>query len=245
MMHKPPTEEELFQAVATLYPANTEIFQDPFSTNEYCSRNRLCQQVLSDEGLMQRWQHCKNELDRVFDKYNKTTYDSELLCDAPSLRYGIEALSTPERQVQFSFHISVVMPYYGWYFLDYEKYPKEGNVTRQKLGPPVSKFTEMNLLSEYEMLNSGKLGSPLEISLTGWDLIDFLMPAPRFASTNNEEQWIVESTKDIVTKHFADLASLPIDLAQRKVDTIARKGHMGGPYYNLFECLFLADLSYC
>lgn len=245
MMHKRETEEELFQTVELLYPADTKIFQDPFSTSEYRSRNHLCQQVLSDEDLMRQWQHCKNELDQVFDKYSKTTYDSELLCDAPSLRYGIEALNTTEQQVQFSFHISFVKPYYGWYFLDYEKYPKEENVTRRKLGPPVSKFTEMNLLSEYKLLNSGQLESPLEIGLTGWDLIDFLTPAPRFASTNNEERWIVASTEDIVNKHFANLASLPISLAQRKVDTIARKGHMGGPRYNLFECLFLGDLSYC
>lgn len=155
MMYKHGSEEELFQTVTTLYPADAKIFQDPFSTNEYRSRNRLCQQVLSDEGLMQRWQHCKNELDRVFDKYSKTNYDSELSCDAPSLRYGIEAVNTIEQQVRFSFHISFVQPYYGWYFLDYEKYPKKGDLAKQTLGPPLSKFFEMNLLSEYEILNSG------------------------------------------------------------------------------------------
>lgn len=245
MVPKIEAEEELFRTIATLYPGNSKTWEEPFSTDEYRLRHRLCQQVLSDEVLGQRWQDCKDELDGVFNKYGKTTYDTELLSDAPSLRYGIEALNTTERQVWFSFYISVVKPYYGWYFIDREKYPKGANVTRQKLGPPASKFAEMNLISEYEMLNSGELASPLEINLVGWELINFLAQTPRFESKNKEEQWIVASTEDVVLKHFANLEPLPLSLAQREVHIIARKGHMRGARYNLFECLFLGDLSYC
>lgn len=238
-------EEDLLRIVSTLYPADDNTWKDPFDTNEYLTRNRTCQQVLSNQGIMQSWQHCKDELDKIFHKYSKTTYDIELLSDVPSLRYGIEVLNTNECHVWFSFYISVVKPFYGWYFIDREKFPKGPDVDGRKLGPPVSKFIEMNMLSEYEMLNSGKLTSPLDVSLTGWELINFLTSTPRFVSNNTQEQVIVASTEEVMLKYFPKLTPLPISLAQKEVTTIARKGHMGGSRYNLFECLFLADFSYC
>ena len=102
--------------IAQYYPPFAIKGEDFYQAKETEQRIALCQQKLVDQTWLQKWATLKDRLER--NTYTVTAFDTELLNGAPSFRLGIDILNNEDYLTTLSFYISVIAPFYGWYFID-------------------------------------------------------------------------------------------------------------------------------
>lgn len=234
-------EQDIAKVITKYYAsANSVRPMDYFENNLV----RLCENTLNDNQLQAKWNLFKDKASKYLINYTELTFDTELINNAPSFRYGLGIFNDTSKLTALSFYISLIMPFFGWYFIDREKYPKDGLKEKISLGPTKNQFYKFGLEIEYDKLSNGEIQSVVDIDLPPSTLIDFLNPSPRFHCMNSEEKNICEFLSQQASQIFDGYEYLDIEVGSLEAVHLVPKSELTHKHYTYFDCLFTGNLTY-